>query len=171
MKLGIISDTHDHLPNIRKAIGVFNSEKVDLVLHCGDFVSLFVIKEFKNLHSKIIGVFGNNDGEKTLLKEWLQEIDSDNELENYLSFEIDNLRFFALHGTHSPILESVIKSKDYDVVIHGHTHDSRFEEVNGVLVINPGECCGYLTGKPSIGILNTASKEYQEIDLNEVSEM
>ncbi|ABR55277.1 phosphodiesterase, MJ0936 family [Methanococcus vannielii SB] len=171
MKLGIISDTHDHLKNIKKAIGVFNNEKVDLVIHCGDFVSLFVIKEFKKLNSKIISVYGNNDGEKVLLKEWLKEIDQDNELENYLSFEIDSLRFFVLHGTHGPILESVIKSKEYDVVIHGHTHESFFDEVNGILVINPGECCGYLTGKSSIGILNTVSKEYQEIDLDEVSEI
>ena len=77
MKIGIMSDTHDHLPNIRKAIAVFNDEKVDMVIHCGDFVSLFVIKEFENLNSKIVGVLGNNDGEKTLLKEWLKELDSD----------------------------------------------------------------------------------------------
>ena len=54
MKIGIMSDTHDYLPNIRKAIEIFNEEKVDLVVHCGDFVSLFVIKEFKNLKAKVI---------------------------------------------------------------------------------------------------------------------
>ncbi|AVB76060.1 hypothetical protein HNP87_001329 [Methanococcus maripaludis] len=171
MKIGIMSDTHDYLPNIRKAIAVFNDEKVDMVVHCGDFVSLFVIKEFENLNSKIVGVFGNNDGEKTLLKEWLKEIDPDNELENYVSFETDGHKFFVLHGTHAPILEAVIQSKEYDVVIHGHTHERQFEEIDGVLVINPGECCGYLTGKPTVAILNTKDKEYQEIDLDEVSEI
>jgi len=61
MKIGILSDTHDYLPNIRKAIEVFNREKVDTIIHCGDFVSLFVIKEFKNFN-RILTTYGNNDG-------------------------------------------------------------------------------------------------------------
>lgn len=165
MKIGILSDTHDHLPNIRKAIELFNREKVDLVVHCGDFVSLFVIKEFEKLNSRIIATYGNNDGERVKLREWLKELDEDNELEDYLSFEADGLKFFVLHGTNREILDLIIESKKYDVVIYGHTHDRVFEEIDGVLVINPGECCGYLTGYSTVGILSTESREYQEIDL------
>ena len=33
MKLGIISDTHDNMPVIAKAVELFNDEKVDLVIH------------------------------------------------------------------------------------------------------------------------------------------
>ena len=69
MKIGIISDTHDNLPQIRKAVKVFNREKVDLVFHAGDFVSPFTALEFKNLNSPLYGVFGNNDGDKLYLKE------------------------------------------------------------------------------------------------------
>ncbi|HCL90984.1 MAG TPA: YfcE family phosphodiesterase, partial [Candidatus Atribacteria bacterium] len=50
MKIGIISDTHDNLPKIKKAVGIFNREKVELVLHAGDFVSPFTFLEFKNLN-------------------------------------------------------------------------------------------------------------------------
>lgn len=32
MKLGIISDTHDNMPKIARAVELFNEEKVDLVL-------------------------------------------------------------------------------------------------------------------------------------------
>jgi len=35
MKIGIISDTHDNLPQIKKAVEIFNREKVELVLHAG----------------------------------------------------------------------------------------------------------------------------------------
>jgi putative phosphoesterase len=36
--IGIISDTHDNLPAIKRAVDLFNEKNVDLVLHAGDFV-------------------------------------------------------------------------------------------------------------------------------------
>ena len=59
MLIGVISDTHDNLPIIEKAIKKLNEENVALVLHAGDYVSPFVIPKFKALNAKLIGVFGN----------------------------------------------------------------------------------------------------------------
>ncbi|WP_421077751.1 MJ0936 family phosphodiesterase [Methanothermococcus sp. Ax23] len=165
MKIGIISDTHDYLPNIKKAVDIFNNENVDIVVHCGDFVSLFVIKEFERLNARVVATYGNNDGERTKLKEWLKELNEENEIDEYLSFEADSLKFFVLHGTNNELLDAIIKSKNYDVVIYGHTHERVFEEIDNVLVINPGECCGYLSGIATIGILDTVSKKYEEFEL------
>ena len=69
MKIGIIADTHDNLPQIKKAVEIFNREKIELVLHAGDFVSPFTFLEFKNLNCSLKGVFGNNDGDKLYLQE------------------------------------------------------------------------------------------------------
>ena len=165
MKIGILSDTHDYLPNIRKAIDLFNKEKVEMLIHCGDFVSLFVIKEFKDFKGKILATYGNNDGERTKLKEWLKELNPENEIDDYLTFEIDHLKFFVLHGTNSEVLDAIIRSRKYDVVIYGHTHKRVFKEEDGVLVINPGECCGYLSGTATVGIFDTETKEYREFVL------
>jgi len=74
MKIGIISDTHDNLLQIKKAVDIFNQEKVDLVLHAGDFVSPFTALEFKNLNCSLKGVFGNNDGDKILLRKMFKRI-------------------------------------------------------------------------------------------------
>ncbi|MCX7661894.1 MAG: metallophosphoesterase family protein [Candidatus Omnitrophica bacterium] len=63
MRLGIISDTHDNLKKIDKAIKLFNRKKTDYVLHGGDFVAPFSVLRFKNLNCPWEGVFGNNDGE------------------------------------------------------------------------------------------------------------
>ena len=68
MKIGIISDSHDHLRNIRKSTDVFKQRRVGFVLHLGDFISPNAIKAFKGL--KLVGIFGNNDGDKfRLIKE------------------------------------------------------------------------------------------------------
>jgi len=41
MVIGIISDTHDHMDNIRKALKIFKEKNVKVILHAGDFVSPF----------------------------------------------------------------------------------------------------------------------------------
>ena len=67
MKIGVIADTHDNLPKMARAVELFNRAGVELVLHAGDFVSPFTSKEFGKLQAKLIGVFGNNDGDKPYL--------------------------------------------------------------------------------------------------------
>jgi hypothetical protein len=62
MKIGLISDSHDHLENIKKSVKVFKDSKVDLVIHLGDYVNPKSVRAFKGL--KLTGIFGNNDGDK-----------------------------------------------------------------------------------------------------------
>ena len=43
------------------------------VIHAGDYVFPGVVMEFKRMNAKLIGVLGNNDGEKVqLLKAFLE---------------------------------------------------------------------------------------------------
>jgi len=48
-KLGVISDTHDNLDAIGKAVDEFNKRRVSLVLHAGDYVFPFTAKIFSLL--------------------------------------------------------------------------------------------------------------------------
>ena len=66
MKIGIISDTHDDVGNVQRAIEMFNVERVQSVIHAGDYIFPGIVKEFEKLNSKLIGVLGNNDGEKSI---------------------------------------------------------------------------------------------------------
>ncbi|NIO23209.1 MAG: YfcE family phosphodiesterase, partial [Candidatus Aenigmarchaeota archaeon] len=43
MKIGIMSDTHDQTRRVRKAVDIFNKEKVELVIHCGDIIAPFTL--------------------------------------------------------------------------------------------------------------------------------
>ena len=38
MKIGILSDTHDDIDNVKEAIYRFKEQKVELIIHAGDFV-------------------------------------------------------------------------------------------------------------------------------------
>ena len=161
MKIGIISDTHDNLPQIRKAVKVFNREKVELVLHAGDFVSPFTSLEFKNLNCPLKGVFGNNDGDKLYLQEKFKGIG-----ELYpapYNVNINSKNVIMLHK--EKLIDALAESQKYDVIIYGHTHRSDLRKIGKTLIINPGECGGWLTGKSTIALLDLETLEAKVINL------
>ena len=73
MIVGLVSDTHDCLPLIDEAVKRLNEMNVELVLHAGDYISPFVASHFKPLKAPLIGVFGNNDGDRELLKKTIEK--------------------------------------------------------------------------------------------------
>jgi len=161
MKIGIISDTHDNLPQIKKAVEIFNREKVELALHAGDFVSPFTFLEFKNLNCPLKGVFGNNDGDKLYLQEKFKGI---GELHPApYNVKINNKNIVMLHK--EKLIDALAKSQKYDVVIYGHTHRTDLRKIGKTLIINPGECGGWLTGKNTIALLDLKNIEAKIIDL------
>ncbi|SMP19514.1 hypothetical protein SAMN06265339_1688 [Desulfurobacterium pacificum] len=150
MKIAIVSDSHDNLEKIKRFTEIVNKESVDLVIHCGDFVSPFSIKLLlSELKCDFYGVFGNNDGEIAGLISV-----SGGLIEKPPALKvIDNKKFAIMH---EPLfVESLAKSGDFDYILYGHTHEIDTRVINGCQVINPGELCGYLTGKSTFAILDT----------------
>lgn len=151
--VGILSDTHDNLPLIDDAVKQLNQYGVGTVLHAGDYISPFTISHFKPLKGKIIGVYGNNCAERSLLKKLFKEIGGD--LRGFFAeVSLEGLKIALLHGHDEELLNSSINSCSYDVVVHGHTHQVKTQQAGNTVVINPGEVCGYLTGKSTIAILD-----------------
>ena len=161
MKIGIISDTHDNLPQIKKSVEIFNREKVKLVLHAGDFVSPFTALEFKNLNCPLKGVFGNNDGDKLYLQEKFKGIG-----EIYpppYETNIDHKNIIMLHR--EKLIDALSESQKYEVIIYGHTHRTDLRKIGKTLIINPGECGGWLTSKSTIALLDLENLEAKIIEL------
>jgi hypothetical protein len=70
-----------------------------------------------------------------------------------------------LHGTETELLDAIINSGYFDAVIHGHSHNKSIEKKGKTISINPGEVCGYLTGKSTIALIDTAKNEARIIEL------
>lgn len=160
MEIGIVADTHDNLGMIGRAVEAFNQNGVDLVLHAGDFISPFTARQFKSLRCRLVGIFGNNDGEKFGLRKNFEPFGEI--YEGFYHLEIAQRKIIL---THQPdVVGALAKSREYDVVIYGHTHrvDLRKGET---LVINPGECGGWLTGKGTVAMLDLDKMEAKIVDL------
>jgi len=162
--IGVIADTHDRLPLLDKAVKRLNEEKVDLVLHAGDYVAPFVVSHFKQLKANLIGVFGNNDGDKDLLKKRFTELGAEIR-GKFAEVMVEGLRIGMVHGEEGELLQSLINVGGYDVIIHGHTHEAKTYQKGKTMIINPGEACGYLTGKPTVAILDTKTLNVKIIPL------
>ncbi len=159
--IGIMSDSHDNLDAIRKAVKFFNNAEVELVIHAGDLIAPFTAKEFKELSCEFVAIFGNNDGERDILRETFEGMCY---LEDFKELEIQNRKIAVFHGTNEAITDALVKSGNYDVVIMGHTHKQEIIEGKCIL-INPGETCGYLSGKKTVVLLDPENLDYEEIIL------
>lgn len=165
MLIGLISDTHDNLSMVMKAVNRLNEENVELVLHAGDYVASFVIPKFKELRARMIGVFGNNDGDHNLLKKKFAE---NRRLEirgDFADLTIDGLRIALLHGNDTELLKALIETEFFDIVVHGHMHVAGVHRKGRTLVVNPGEVCGYLTGKSTVAIVDTMNRDAKILEL------
>ena len=67
MRIGVVSDTHNNLKNVRRIVELFNAAGVDRVIHTGDITQAKTIEVFSQLDAPMSGVFGNNDQERTSL--------------------------------------------------------------------------------------------------------
>jgi len=164
MIVGIMADTHDRLPLLDKAVRRLNEERIELVLHAGDYIAPFVVPHFKPLKADLIGVFGNNDGDQELLKKRFSELGAEIR-GRFAEVIVEGLRIAMLHGHEEVLLRSLIHVESHDVIVHGHTHEAKTYRKGETLVINPGETCGYLTEKPTIAILNTQTLDVKIIPL------
>ena len=165
MLIGVISDTHDNLPMIEKAVKKLNDEKVKLVLHAGDYVSPFVIAKFKPLNCNLIGVFGNNDGDHELLRKRFSETENCTIRGRFAEINADGFLIALLHGDETELLNALASHGGFNAVVHGHSHANVSMNMGKTLVVNPGEVCGYLTRKPTIALLDTVKREARIIEL------
>ncbi len=166
MKVAVVSDTHDNQDAARKVAEILRNRNINTVFHLGDIISPFTLRIFSDF--RYYGVFGNNDGEKLLLKRVADEHGMVIEEQPH-TLEMEGKRILLYHGSGSiektrKIVENFAKSGEYDAVLYGHTHRLDMRRINGALILNPGEACGYLTSKRSFAILDLKTMEVEIVE-------
>lgn len=161
MLLGIISDTHDHIPNTRKAAELFKVQGIKHLIHAGDLCSPFIIPEFADF--QLYTVFGNNDGDHYRILQKSADINARHEGE-FARLSFDGKRIGVYHGTQPDITEALVHCKLYDVVISGHTHTAFSTREQNTLWVNPGSAHGF-DDAPTAAIYDTNENEARIVQL------
>ena len=157
MRIGLISDTHDRLPAIQAALRSFADRGVDTLIHAGDVVAPFAAKLLARFPGRVHVIYGNNDGERDGLKRVLPQIQ-----DGPLLLDLDGRRVLVHHWVRQCHEEDIANA---DVIVTGHTHEARVERRDGKLLINPGECCGWISGHCTAAVLDLETDEVEKIEV------
>lgn len=147
MKIGVLSDTHDNLAAIGAALRLFEQAGVEAIIHAGDYCAPFALKRLMQARTPLEGVFGNCDGERAGLAKLLPSL-----AEGPRHLELGGQKICVIHD------RLRLRHEDFeasDIIIFGHTHEPKVERQEGRLVLNPGECGGWLTGRCTVAIVDT----------------
>lgn len=161
MRIGLISDTHNNLKNTRQALKRFRAERITTILHAGDVTGPAVIQALKGFEVWI--AWGNMDRDPTI-QEIAATVLGDGKLDTLHHLILEGQRIALLHGDDAQRLDALIHSKDYDYVIHGHTHQRRDERVQQTHIINPGALGGTSLFPPSFAILDLQTGDVEFLE-------
>ena len=148
MRIAVISDSHDNLPNLKKTLDFIKKEKIKVIIHCGDISTPETLEEIaKNFKGKIHYVFGNADKGK---------------------FEEDKKEFgeIKIAGKkiafcHFPALaQKLADSQNYDIIFYGHTHKPWKQAISKTQLINPGNLAG-LWYKATFAVYDPKTKKLE----------
>jgi hypothetical protein len=154
MKIGVLSDTHDHLSNLLAALAACREQRIDTLIHCGDLTGLELVSHFEGF--RMIYTPGNMDFATGAIKKRFEKMRADNFVGSVFRGQFDRVNVAATHSHIESKVMDLVSSKKFRWIFHGHTHQRRDEEINGVRIVNPG----------ALGGLSKESRSFCIVDLN-----
>lgn len=162
MNIAIVSDSHQNLDYIQLFLDKIKHEEIDEVFHLGDnYTDAEPIIEAGYVVYRVPG---------TWTPYYLNSMIDNRVIEERLGWKMLLSHTPETHYNDlpsDPDPQEIIKNRDVDVFMHGHTHHPKIETLdNGVVVINPGHAKaewdrGY---EPSFAIL-TIAQDRLDIDI------
>jgi putative phosphoesterase len=164
MIIGIISDSHDNIWNLRKAVEIIRDEHAEMIIHCGDFVAPFMLKELEAAKVPVHGVFGNNDGDQYLLTKMSLTVLENITLHGMIG-RVDAGGFNISFTHYGEVAEGLAASGDSKLVCYGHSHTFLEKQTGNTMLLNPGEIMGK-EGSPGFCLVDTKTSEVKRIELS-----
>jgi putative phosphoesterase len=154
MKAGILSDSHDQRSLAEDALALFREEGVGVIVHLGDVCLPETLLAFRACGIPLIGVYGNNDYDR----EGLQAVSGDAFHPGPHTQEIHGRKVLMAHSF-DELQEEIGEGGKFDLVLFGHTHRPLTMRIGRALIMNPGEACGFLSGKPTCAVIDLDTME------------
>ena len=131
MLIGLISDTH--IPDRARIIpqNVLDAFKdVDLIIHAGDLTTQSVIEELEEI-APVMAIQGNMDRVAGL------------DLPKARVIDVDGVSIGVAQGEVYPRADTqqllyLAKQLEVNILVTGHSHQPKIEQVEDVLLLNPG---------------------------------
>lgn len=163
MKIAILSDSHDHIPNLREAVSQSNQRGCAMLIHCGDLISPFMLEELAAFAGAVHLVYGNNPGDQHLISASCgTRFPALNHHGLLGAVEAGGLK---IAFTHYPLMARRLAAQgNFDVVCCGHNHRRLIEEVGTTLLVNPGELLGK-DAQPSFVVMSCPGRQVEVVEV------
>ena len=149
MKVGVLADSHDNRGSAADALSVFLREGAEAILHLGDVCSPPVLEPFRASGIPLLGVFGNNDADRA----GLQAVSGNGFHRGPFVLEIGGRNVLMSH-IFDELQGEIGEGGKFDLILFGHTHRPLTMRVGRALVINPGEACGFMSGRSTCAVID-----------------
>ncbi|MDP3093864.1 MAG: YfcE family phosphodiesterase [bacterium] len=162
MKIAIVSDSHDNLATIKKALAWINRNKITTLIHCGDVCAPGTLKEISKSFKGAIHLILGNIGPVGIAKDPFR----------IKELGIKNVKFYGKTGelkidgkrlafVHEPaVAEKLTRGKKYDLVFFGHTHQPWEKRMGECRLVNPGTLSGMFS-KATFAVYDTETDKLE----------
>ena len=161
MRIAVMSDLHDNIPAWDMLLVELTKQHIKILINCGDTVTAAVLRRMSaNFTGQIHTVFGNNSDQES-------EMIASQDLENVIhhgergGVELAGKRIGFVH--YPEVAEAMVRTGEFDLACHGHTHFKRWEKINECYILNPGTAGGVFQ-YPSFAIVDLEPMTVQFID-------
>lgn len=178
MKYLFASDIHGSAYYCRKLLDAFREEQAERLVLLGDLLYhgprndlpkeyapkevIALLNEHKN---KIYAVRGNCEAE---VDQMVLEFPV---MADYCILSVDGRTFYATHG-HIYNQDNLPPLQEGDILIHGHTHVLKAQQMHGYILLNPGSVSIPKEGNPATyAVLENSIFTIKDFDGNTVREM
>lgn len=178
MKYLFASDIHGSAYYCRKLLDAFREEQAEHLVLLGDLLYhgprndlpreyapkevIALLNEHKN---KIYAVRGNCEAE---VDQMVLEFPV---MADYCILSVDGRTFYATHG-HIYNQDNLPPLQEGDILIHGHTHVLKAQQMDGYILLNPGSVSIPKEGNPATyAVLENSIFTIKDFDGNTVREM
>ncbi|MCJ7549365.1 MAG: YfcE family phosphodiesterase [Anaerolineae bacterium] len=162
MRIALVSDTHNDQNKIKQALARLQQEQITTVLHAGDVTSARTLRLFKAFD---VWVARGNMDHDPALDATVHELFGPQRLAAIHKLTLDGHTLALVHNGESGAGRELIQSRDYDYVIHGHSHRPRDQAFVGTRVINPGALGNPRWRQPTVAILDLATGDLSWVKL------
>lgn len=145
MKIGVVSDSHDHGALLAAAVERARDWGAQAILHCGDIIGPNSLRAALAFGLPLHAVHGNNLGDMLSMQRLAQE--SKGALVYYggdAIFSLGGRRLFMTHYPH--LARGMACTGDFDAVFCGHSHVAQVQAVTSAQgstpLVNPGTVAG-----------------------------
>lgn len=153
MKIGVLSDTHDHLSNITTVLAACRERRIETLIHCGDLTSLEMVSHFEGF--RVIYTTGNMDFATGTIQKRFKKMRDDNFVGTVFKGQLNGVPIAVTHSHIDNKLHDLVSQQRYKWIFHGHTHQRRDEVIHGTRIVNPG----------ALGGLGKESRSFCIVDL------